>query len=818
VQFQLLGPVQALAHGSPINLGAEKQQFLLALLLLEANRPVELSRLMDLLWPDDRPPSAKSTLYTLIWRLRTALTGAGAERAGVSLATVGQGYVLRTPPERIDATRFRLLVERSRGAANDVERVALLRQALQLWRGPALAGAAPPQLRERLCRGLEEARLTAIEDRVDAELRLGRHHALVDELSELVGQHRLRERLIGQHMLALYRSGRTVDALTAYRTAKRQLAEEFGLDPGPQLRRLELEILRGDPQLDSRPRWPGAQLPRPANPAATPEAPQRPAVPAQLPAEPADFTGRDSDLRKLRELQAEHDNGRPRLLITAIVGPAGVGKTALALHWAVEIADRFPDGQLYVDLRGYAPGPPMAPAEALGRFLRALGLAAGLVPAGVEEAAALYRSVLAGRRMLVLIDNARDAEQARALLPGSPGSLVVVTSRDRLDGLVVRDGARRHQVGPMPRREARALLAGILGNRRLAAEPAAAADLARICGYLPLALRVVATNLAARPERGLAEHVAELATVEPLAGLVADGDDQTGVRAALDQSYGRLDPADRRTFRLLGLLSGLVVGAPAVATLTGADIEQAGRTLRRLAAVHLVEERPGGGYRLTELVSAYARQLCERQDSGWVRAAALRRLRSGPEPRGGAAVGQPGRQAVDATGVAGMAGPWLATDIELRAGPPDRQLRPGRLAQARRRQGRPVPPAAARRAGQVVRLARGGRGRAPSAARVASGARRSEPEPWLAGWSCPAYEPGGCRAVEAAARRILADLGGAALGGAALGAGVAPCDAHYPRSARAARAATRRRRSAAHSAADRPAVSTTRSGAGYHGW
>jgi DNA-binding SARP family transcriptional activator len=784
VYFQLLGPVRAFAEGRPINLGAEKQQYLLALLLLEANRPVELSRLMDLLWPDERPPSAKSTLYTLIWRLRTALAKAGAERYDVALATVGQGYVLRTPAERIDTTQFRLLVDRARAVADDEDRVSLLRQALALWRGPALSGAVTPQLRERLCRGLEEARLAAIEDRIDAELRLGRHHALVDELSELVGQYRLRERMIGQYMLALHRSGRTVDALTAYRTSKQQLADEFGLDPGSQLRRLELDILRGDPGLDGHPGWPAGQ------PAPVPAAP---IVPAQLPADLADFTGRETDLRRLRDLQSQQQAGRPGLLIAALVGPAGVGKTALALHWAVELAGRFPDGELFVDLRGYAAGPPMQPAEALGRFLRALGLAAELVPAGAEEAAALYRSMLAGKRMLVLLDNARDSAQVRALLPGSPGSMVVVTSRDRLDGLVIRDGARLHPVHPLPRREARALLTGILGNRRVAAEPAAAADLVRLCGYLPLALRVVATNLAARPDRGLAEHLAELAGADPLAGLAADGDDQTGVRAALDQSYGRLDPADRRTFRLLGLLSGLVVGTAAVATLTAASAEQAGRTLRRLAALHLVEERPGGGYRLSELVSAYARQLCERQDSNWVRSAALRRLRSGPaDPSGTPDAAAPAESGPRPPGRPGPARPaarpgsppagfpaglpagWLTgppvagpvEPTEPRDGSP-RQVRPGRLAQARRQQSRGWPPPA-RRAGRMLWLARAGRGQGRPAGpvRVASGPRRRgrgdpEPEPH---WIGPAREQAatvaGCRTAEAAARRILADLAG----------------------------------------------------------
>jgi ABC-2 type transport system ATP-binding protein len=246
VEFRLLGPVQAWRLGRPVDLGSDKQRFLLALLLLEANRPVELTRLVELIWPEGGPPSAVSTLYTLAWRLRRVLADAGAERYGVRLLTAGRGYLLRTPAERIDATRFRLLVERAREVTDDRERVTLLRQALALWRGPALAGAAPPQVRERLCRSLEEARLAAVEDRFDAELRLGHHHAVLEELAELAGQHRLRERLVAQHVLALYRCGRTVDALTAYRSATRYLAEEFGLDPGPQLRRLELGILRGE--------------------------------------------------------------------------------------------------------------------------------------------------------------------------------------------------------------------------------------------------------------------------------------------------------------------------------------------------------------------------------------------------------------------------------------------------------------------------------------------------------------------------------------------------------------------------------------------
>lgn len=263
MEFRLLGPLEARSQGRPVDLGSQKQRFLLGVLLLEANRPVELTRLMDLLWPEGRPRSAKATVYTLVWRLRTALADAGAEQAGVRLLTTGQGYVLQTGAERIDVTRFRLLVERARAAAEDTERVMLLQQAQALWRGPALAGSAPPHLLERLCRGLDEARIDAIEDRIDAELRLGRHHAVVGELTELVGQHRLRERLIAAHMLALYRCGRAVDALASYRLAKRQLAEEFGLDPGRQLRQLELHILRGDASLEPV-TPPGSEPPPPA--------------------------------------------------------------------------------------------------------------------------------------------------------------------------------------------------------------------------------------------------------------------------------------------------------------------------------------------------------------------------------------------------------------------------------------------------------------------------------------------------------------------------------------------------------------------------
>jgi DNA-binding SARP family transcriptional activator/tetratricopeptide (TPR) repeat protein len=600
----LLGPVRAWSGAAALDLGTRRQRLVLAVLGLESNRLVPMARLVELCWPDQAPPSARRIVHAHVSRLRRILAGEEAD-----IRRDGPGYLLRCRPELVDVHRFRALLDHARSlpddaARGDEQRVAVLREAAGLWRGPALADVATDEVRDRLCHRLEEARLAAVEDRVSAELRLGRHAELVDELTGLVAEHPNRLRLVHDLVLALYRCGRTADALAACRAASRRLTEELGLDPGPQLHELELAVLRAEPALDPPP------------PAVVTTS--RPRFPAQLPPDVRHFTGREA---QLAALPGPDPGGVPVALVT---GTAGVGKTALAVHWAHLVRDRFPDGQLYVDLRGYDAGPPLRPIDALARFLPALGVPAEQIPGDEDTAVALYRSLLADRRMLVVLDNAGRAAQVRPLVPGTPGSLVLVTSRDRLAGLVAHDGAQRIALDVLTPPEATALLVRLLGAARVRAEPAAAADLAAACAHLPLALRIAAANLADRPRDSIAGYVADLHGGDRLSALAADGDDRAAVREAFDLSYHALPAPERRLFRLLGLVPGPDVAVAGVAAL--ADTPDVRQGLARLAAKHLAIEQEGGRYTLHDLLRVYARERAAARDGAPEQAAALARL------------------------------------------------------------------------------------------------------------------------------------------------------------------------------------------------
>ncbi|MFI6811907.1 BTAD domain-containing putative transcriptional regulator [Nonomuraea sp. NPDC050328] len=481
MEFRILGTVEAYHDGHRIGLGPRKQRLTLAILALEANRPVPVRRLVELIWPESPPRTAEHAVRVAVSQLRTAFK----EIPEVDLVSQGSGYLLRTDPASVDVHRFRDLVQQARLAPDDHVRVTLLEAALGLWRGPALAGAALPEVQERLGGGLEEARLTALEDRLTAELRLGRHLDLLEELTELTRAHPFRERLTCQLMTALYRSGQAGVALEAARAARRRLADEIGLDPGPDFQRLELAILRNDPDLLA-----GPPAPPPPSPARRP--------PAQLPPPVSAFTGRAAQLRWLDEATRELTTP----LTAALLGPAGAGKTALAVHWAHLARERFPDGQLHLDLQEYGS------RRALSRLLRALGGGEDDRGLDIEEAAALYRTQTAGRRLLVLLDNVAASEQVRPLLPGAGGSLTLVTSRASLSGLIALDGARPLRLPPLSPAEARELLGRLIGPDRVRAEAAEVDRLAELCDHLPAALRLAAADACAG--RTVAELVNEL--------------------------------------------------------------------------------------------------------------------------------------------------------------------------------------------------------------------------------------------------------------------------------------------------------------------
>jgi DNA-binding SARP family transcriptional activator/tetratricopeptide (TPR) repeat protein len=617
MRFRILGPLEVWDGSRRVPVGGPQQRALLALLLLNANRVAPVDQLVAYLWGERPPATARGLLQGCVAQLRRALPAGAVDRP---LVTRPPGYLLRVEPGELDLDRFEELVAAAgktavAGSPSALEAAAAqLSEALELWRGPPLGDVelAACQARATV---LEERRLGVLERRVDLDLRLGRQAGLVGELRAQVRAHPLRERLWAQLMLALYGTDRQAEALAVYRELRGTLVDELGIEPTATLRRLERAVLAGDDALASYLADRGEARP-PAPEPATPV----PVTPAQLPAAVTAFTGRDEHLGRLDELLEERGTAVP---IVVVSGTAGVGKTALAVHWAHRARDRFDGGQLYVNLRGYAPAPPLRPVDVLAGFLPALGVPAEQVPADPEQAAALYRTRMADRRALVVLDNARDVDQVRPLLPGSPGCLVLVTSRDTLAGLVARDGARPLALDVLAPGEARALLDQVLGPARTAAEPAATAELARRCGLLPLALRIAAAHLTSNPRRTVADQVKALSGGDRLAELAVAGDDQSAVRAAFALSYAALTPAARRLFRLLGLVPGPDVTAPAATALAGAG---AAGLLERLAGAHLLGRSGVDRFAFHDLLRLYAIERAGAEETAADRAAALARL------------------------------------------------------------------------------------------------------------------------------------------------------------------------------------------------
>jgi DNA-binding SARP family transcriptional activator/Tfp pilus assembly protein PilF len=614
VLFRLLGPVEVeTGDGRLLTLPRRQERCLLAILLLEAGRTVSMDRLCDLLWEDNPPDQARQAVRTYVARIRALLAQAGGEDA-TALVAAGGGYVLRVEPDTVDAHRFRRLLDEAAKTADLAERDRLLREALGLWRGPALQSAASDRLRERLCADLDELRLHAVEELLATGLELGRHRDLLPELARLGAEHPTRERLVELHMLALYRDGRTAEALDVYSRARARLADELGLDPGPALQDLHTAVLRGEP-------IPPSGASRPAGDTRV--------RPAQLPSDLPAFAGRTAHLKQLDDLL---NRSATAVVISAIAGTAGVGKTALAVHWAHRIRDRFPDGQLYVNLRGFDPRGNMSqPGDVIRRFLDALDVPAERVPGDLEAQIGLYRSLLADRRMLVVLDNARDPDQVRPLLPGAPGCLTVVTSRNRLTGLIAVDGAHPLALDLLTPDEARHLLAARLGADRIAAEPDAVDELVTLCARLPLALAIAAAHAATEPGLPLAALAGQLrdARAAHATGAldVLTGDDTaTDIRAVFSWSYRALSDAAAQLFRLLGLHPGPDIAEPAAASLAGVPVTQLRPLLAELTRAHLVSEDALGRYTFHDLLRAYAMELVDGTDGAADRRAALDRM------------------------------------------------------------------------------------------------------------------------------------------------------------------------------------------------
>ena len=601
VAFRVLGAIEAEIDGYAVDLGHARQRCVLAALLVDADRLVPVETLLERVWADQPPQRARAVLSGYLSRLRSLL----APATTVTLIRRPGGYLLAVDPTTVDMHRFRCLVRQARAARTDAA-AALFEQALALWHGEPFATLDTPWLND--VRGsLGAERLAAELDRNDVALNRGEHAAVLAELSERTAAHPFDERLAGQLILALYRSGRQGEALRHYERLRLLLADELGVDPGPSLQRLHRQILTADPVVAGRPAV--STLPR------------------QLPAAPESFTGRTGELDRLDAILAASEASPTTMTVCVVSGTAGVGKTALALHWAHRVADRFRDGQLYVNLRGFDPGGSvLGPGEALRGLLGTLDVPPHRIPAGLEAQAALYRSVLAGRRALLVLDNARDVGQLRPLLPGTPGCQVVVTSRDRLTGLIAGHGAQSVVLDLLTRAEAGELLAGRVGQRRAAAEPEAVDQIVTRCAGLPLALAVAAARAATRPRLSLSEVADELRDSHSALDALADVDPTVDVRAVLSWSYRSLSPGAARLFRLLGAHPGPDVSVAAAASLAGLPAVPARALLGELVAAHLVTEHALGRYIMHDLLRAYAAELAHSHNDGAERRCAVRRM------------------------------------------------------------------------------------------------------------------------------------------------------------------------------------------------
>ena len=617
-EFRLLGPLEVIVNGHLVEIGSARQRIVLSMLLLEANHVVPRSRLVDAVWADTPPTTSKGQIQACVSALRRQLAAAAAS---CEIATRSPGYAIQVPEQALDVGRFQQLAGRGRSAVAESrteEAVGHLRAALALWRGPAADGV-DSELVQTVATRLNENRVSLFEECIDLELALGRHRALTGELGELVHQHPLRERLRAQHMLALYRSGRPAEALESFRVARQLFVEELGLDPGEELRVLERAILASDPALDSgAPSAHGSHGLEPRRPDAV-------VVPRQLPAATPDFTGRDELQAAVTVLLGVDESRDSRYLpIVAFTGKAGVGKSALALQIANTIRKYYPDGQLFAQLKE-VDGQPISPLELQANFLAALGIEPATLPARPAERTALYRSVLGDRRILIVLDDADSPDQVMPLVPGSSNCAVIITSRHALADV---QGARYFEVDDLDEKTSIDLLTRVIGEERVRAEAASALSLVRLCGFLPLALRIVAAKLAARTHWRIDKMVRRIRDESRrLDELELSG---AGVRAALALSYRGLSQDARRLFVRLGLLGATDFASWVSAPLLDMDAEEAGDVLDMLVEIRFVEVRIDEEglprFRLHDLVRIYALERLAAEEPVAERARALRRL------------------------------------------------------------------------------------------------------------------------------------------------------------------------------------------------
>jgi DNA-binding SARP family transcriptional activator/Tfp pilus assembly protein PilF len=605
VRFDLLGPLVVVGDaGSEVRVSAARQRALLAALLLQANQPVPSDALAEVVWDGSPPPGYPVTLRSYVMRLRHTLGPPAAAR----LVTRPPGYLFELDPGELDVSRFEALCRQAGAAIRSgawAETAGTATRALALWRAAPLVDIASETLRAVWVLRLDELYLQALAWRAEAELRLGNYERMVPELRDLTARYPLRENLQAALVRALAGAGQRAQALEAYQRARRVLVDELGVDPGPELSAAQQAVLA----------QPGPDRTAVTPPGAATLDGRSPVPVRQLPPAVRHFVGRG---REFAILSMALDETRPggTALIWALTGTAGIGKTTLAVHWAHQVADRFPDGQLYVNLRGHEPSVrPMAPNEAIRGFLDTLGVAPQHVPTTAAAQIALYRTLLADRRVLVVLDNARDAEQVRPLLPAGPHCVAVVTSRTQLTPLVATDAAQLIDLDLLSAAEAVELLAHRIGRHRTTEEPAATSAIATHCARLPLALAIAAARAVTRPNARLAALAGELADARTSLSTLSVGDPGTDMRAVFSWSYRTLSPQAARLFRLLAVHPRPDLPAGAAASLAGAPADRVQPMLDELMRAHLVTEHVPGRYACHDLLYAYAAELTHQIDS-----------------------------------------------------------------------------------------------------------------------------------------------------------------------------------------------------------
>ncbi|ACZ87185.1 regulatory protein AfsR [Streptosporangium roseum] len=587
-------------------LGGMRQQRVMATLLLESNRIIPVSRLVQATWGEAAPATAHHQIRKMVADLRNRLGGGGQ-----SIVTDGPGYRLVVEEDQLDLSLFDIRTRRAGEAEKSglpVNAMTELQEALDLWTGQALSGIDGPVIRAA-AELLDERRVAVTERLMDLRLTHGHARDLISDLRALVSEHPLRETLWTQLILALYRSNRHAEALRTYEDVRCLLADELGVDPGIELMKLHELILRNDPTLDcpSRRTKSGIGVPVMVRPCA-------------LPYDVPDFTGREAELQRLTSMVAE--NADRTALIVTIDGMAGIGKTAFAVHAAHKLARLFPDGQLFVDFNGFTPGrKPIPVAEAIATLLSTLGVPDGEIPHDLQGRIAMWRMRTAGRRLLLLLDNTADAAQVLPLLPGMPGCVTLITSRAPLSGV---DGAVLQSLELLTPDESRALLERVVGTMRLATERETVTTLIEMCGRLPLALRIVAARLNNRPQWSVAHMVDRLGNERRRLSELVVGD--RSVHAAIAHSYGSLRPDQQRLFRLLGLHPGHDYDAYAAAALAGIPVDEAESLLEGLLDSRLLVQREVGRYNYHNLVLSYARDAASSHETEHTGTRAIHRL------------------------------------------------------------------------------------------------------------------------------------------------------------------------------------------------